>query len=60
MPYSFLTGIWKTIRNGVIFLGPSIIAFVLAMPEDVQLTHAPLIGAIIYFLNNFRKHYNME
>jgi len=60
MPYSLLTGIWKTVRNGVIFFGPSIVAFVLALPEDVQLTYAPILGAVIYFVNNLRKHYNME
>jgi hypothetical protein len=59
MVYSKEIGLWKTARNFVIFFAPSVVAFLLALPEDVQLKYAPVIGAVIYFLNNYRKHKDM-
>jgi hypothetical protein len=53
MAYSLKTGIWKTLKNGLIVLGPSIIAFVAALPADVQIKYAAPLGFLLYFIKNY-------
>lgn len=53
MSYSFKTGVWKTFKNGVIMLGPALLAFLANLPLDVQTKYAPLIGLIAYFIKNW-------
>jgi hypothetical protein len=53
MAYSVKTGIWKSIKNWVIVLAPSILAFLANLPEEWKLAYAPLLGMVTYFLKNW-------
>jgi len=53
MSYSFWTGLWKTIKNGLIVLAPSIVAFITNLPADIQTVYAMPIGFILYFIKNY-------
>lgn len=47
--YSFKTGLWKTLKNGLILLGPAIIAFL----ANVPVQYAPIAGLIAYMIKNY-------
>lgn len=49
MVYSFLTGIWKTLKNGLIWWTPALIAFLAAVPVQ----YAVFASAVIYILKNY-------
>lgn len=51
--YSVVLGIWKTIKNGLVVLAPSILAFIGALPPEIQVEHTIVLGFIIYFIKNF-------
>jgi len=51
--YSLKIGILKTIKNGAIILAPAVVAFLLALPEDVQIKYAMPIGLLLYFIKNW-------
>jgi hypothetical protein len=53
MAYSFKTGIWKTVKNGLILLAPSIVAFLANLPADIQVEYAMPIGLALYFIKNY-------
>jgi len=50
--YSFLTGVWKTIKNSAILLVPFVVAVLAGVPTE----YAWLTGPVIYFLNNLYKN----
>lgn len=53
MPYSILEGLFKTVKNTVILFGPSIVAFLTALPEEYRIMYAPILGVVLYFLKNY-------
>ena len=57
VPYSPLMGVYKTIKNGLLILGPAIIAgvlqFINVLPLEIQAAYALPIGLIVYFIKNY-------
>jgi hypothetical protein len=55
--YSVTTGIWKSIKNGLIVIGPALVAGVLeffnALPPDISTKYALWIGLATYFIKNW-------
>ncbi len=47
--YSMKTGIWKTIKNGVIFWFPALAAFLTNVPTE----YAVAAGFVLYFIKNY-------
>ena len=47
--YSFWIGAWKTIKNGLIFLLPSLVAF----QTDVPQQYAVILSSLIYLIKNY-------
>ena len=47
--YSFLIGLWKTLKNGLIWFGPAILAFLTNVPVE----YAGVASVIIYLLKNY-------
>jgi|WetSurMetagenome_2_1015567.scaffolds.fasta_scaffold483420_2 hypothetical protein len=56
MGYSIRTGLWKTFKNCLIVLGPSIVAFVAALPPEYQTQYAPILGIVLYFVKNYAEN----
>lgn len=56
--YSLKTGIWKTIKNGIIVLAPSILAFAANLPDDVKVQYAMPLGFVLYFVKNLLENKN--
>ena len=56
MPYSFVTGLWKTIKNGLVVLVPAFIAgyaaFLAALPPEYVPVAQVIGGFIGYFFKN--------
>ena len=50
--YSFLTGVWKTVKNNLIIWGPAVIALLLNVPPK----YTPIASVVVYFLRNLIKH----
>jgi len=53
MSYKIEIGVWKTIKNGLIMFGPSIVAFIGNLPESIKVQYALPIGLVLYFIKNF-------
>ena len=47
--YSIWIAIWKVIKNGAIFLLPSLIAYQVSVPMQ----YAALLSAVIYLIKNY-------
>ena len=47
--YSFLVGIWKSLKNVLIVLAPAFIAFLMNVP----LEYTPVASLLIYLLKNY-------
>ena len=47
--YSIWIAIWKVIKNGAIFLLPSLIAYQTSVPMQ----YAALLSAVIYLIKNY-------
>ena len=64
MPYSFWTGVWKAIKNGVIVLGPAgaaaILEFFRLLPPDISTKYALWVGFITYFIKNYLENRKLE
>jgi len=54
--YSVKIGIWKSLKNGLIVLGPAIAAAVLefinVLPPEISLKYALPLGFVTYFIKN--------
>ena len=50
--YSVILGVWKTIKNGLIVLAPSIIAFIAELPPEISAQYTIPLGFVLYFLKN--------
>jgi len=59
MGYSFWLGVWKSLKNGIIVLAPSIIAFLSNLPPEIAATYAMPIGFVLYFLKNYIQNRNV-
>ena len=49
IPYSFWIGVRKTLKNGAIFLLPSLVAYQTSVPQE----YAVVLSAVIYLIKNF-------
>ena len=62
MAYSVSTGLWKTLKNGLIVLGPAIaagaLAFIGALPEDIAYRYSVPLGFAMYFIKNYIENRN--
>jgi len=47
--YSLKTGLWKTIKNGLIMFVPAILAFL----ANVPVQYVPVASLIVYFIKNY-------
>jgi hypothetical protein len=60
MGYSKLTGVWKSVVNNLVVLGPAIVAglleFMAALPEGIAVKYALPLGLLTYFLKNWYKN----
>ena len=56
MTYSLTIGIWKTIKNGLIWFGPAILAFLGAVP----LQYAGIASVIIYLFKNWYENHKED
>ena len=49
MTYSVKTGLWKTLKNGLIWFGPAILAFLANVPAE----YAGVASIVAYLLKNW-------
>lgn len=49
IPYSFWVGTWKVIKNGAIFILPSLVAYQASVPQK----YAVLLSCAIYYIKNY-------
>ena len=54
--HSWLITVKKTIINGLIFFGPSLLAFLANVPVE----YAGIAGLLTYVLKDFLKHRNIK
>ena len=47
--YSFLVGLWKTVKNSAFLLVP----FLVAVLATVPIKYAWIAGPVVYFLKNY-------
>ena len=47
--YSFTIGLWKTIKNGLIFWFPALAAFLTNVPPE----YGVIAGFVLYLLKNY-------
>jgi hypothetical protein len=47
--YNFLIGLWKTLKNGLIWWAPAIIAFL----SNVPVEYAGLASVVLYIFKNW-------
>jgi hypothetical protein len=47
--YSFLIGLWKTLKNGLIWWAPALITFL----SNVPIEYAGVASVLIYILKNW-------
>jgi hypothetical protein len=52
MTYNLGTGIWKTLKNGVIFWLPALVAFLSNVPQE----YAVAAGFVLYLLKNYAEN----
>lgn len=53
-PYSWKTGVLKTLKNVVIMFAPAILAFLANVPVE----YAPVASALAYFVKNWVENRN--
>ena len=47
--YSLKTGLWKTLKNGLVMFVPAILAFL----ANVPIQYVPIASLIVYFIKNY-------
>jgi len=60
MGYSVVTGLWKTLVNNLVVLGPAlaggVLEFIRLLPEGVSVQYGLYLGLVTYFLKNYLKN----
>ena len=54
--YSFWFGLWKTLKNALIFLLPSLVALETSIPGDSR--YAAILSIVVYIVKNYLENRN--